>query len=388
MTNYIILALCSIILIAYLFDLSGRFSKIPGVLLLILMGMGIRIISAYTGFVIPNLRPVLPVIGTLGLIMIVMEASLDIHLKKEKKGLLVSSVSSALILLLVFTGAFSFILVNFFGTGVHDSLVNAIPLGIISSSIAIPSAATLNQDDREFVVYESSFSDIFGIMLFDLVLINETSIGAGLFTFIRNGLLTVIIALISTGLLGYLLHRSTFHVNYVIILTFIVLIYSLAKLIHLPALLVILIFGLVLANTQFIEIDFLKRFFDFQKFRGDIGSFKKILGELTFLVRSFFFIMFGYYTPVYGLFSINNLLTGLLISAGILFSRWLFFRHFLRTQVHPLVFFAPRGLITILLFLSIPEASRIPLISGEVVTIVMLTTIILMTVGSITRRTG
>ncbi len=386
MTNYIILALCVIIILAYIFDLSSRFSKIPGVILLIALGMVIQLISESTGFKIPNLKPILPVIGTLGLIMIVMEASLDIQLKKDKKGLIIKSISAALILFAVFVAIFSFILIYFFELSLRDSLLNSIPLGVISSSIAIPSAISLNPSDKEFVVYESSFSDIFGIMVFDFILLNESSIGSGIFTFTRDGIITIVIALISTGVLGYLLHRTTYHVNYVIILTFIVLIYSLAKLIHLPALLLILIFGLVLANNKFLEINYIKRFIDFPKFRNDISSFKKILVELTFLVRSFFFIMFGYYTQINNLFNLNNIYTGFLISLGILFSRWLFFRLVLRLPTVPMVFFAPRGLITILLFLSIPAISRVPLISEEVVTIVILITIIMMTIGNLFQK--
>jgi hypothetical protein len=264
--------------------------------------------------------------------------------------------------------------------------LNSIPLGVISSSIAIPSAINLNSSDKEFVVYESSFSDIFGIMVFDFILLNESSIGLGIFTFIRDGIITIVIALIATGALGYLLHRTTYRINHVIILTFIIFIYSLAKLIHLPALLLILIFGLVLANNKFLETNYLKKFIDFPKFRNDISSFKKILVELTFLVKSFFFIMFGYYTQINNLFNLNNIFTGLLISLGILFLRWLFFKLVLRMPIVPLVFFAPRGLITILLFLNIPAISRVPLISEEVVTIVILFTIILMTIGNLFQK--
>jgi potassium/hydrogen antiporter len=383
MTDYIILALCVIIILAYVFDLSSRFSKIPGVILLIALGMVIQPISESTGFKIPNLKPILPVVGTLGLIMIVMEASLDIQIKKNKKSLIIKSISAAFLLFALFVAISSFILIYFFEISIRNSLLNSIPLGIISSSIAIPSAAGLNPSDKEFVVYESSFSDIFGIMIFDFILLNESSIGSGILTFARDGIFTIIIAMISTGVLGYLLHRTTYHVNYVIILTFIVLIYSLAKLIHLPALLLVLIFGLVLANNKFLENNYIKGFIDFPKFRNDIISFKKILVELTFLVRSFFFIMFGYYTQISNLFNMNNILIGLLISLGIFFSRWLFFKLVLRIPAVPMVFFAPRGLITILLFLGIPAIARVPVVSEEVVTIVILSTIIIMTFGNL-----
>ncbi|HUW93465.1 MAG TPA: cation:proton antiporter [Bacteroidales bacterium] len=386
MTNYIILALCVIVILSYIFDISSKFSKIPGVILLIALGMGIQLLSTSTGISIPNIRPLLPVMGTLGLIMIVMEASLDIEISKKRKGLIIKSILSAFILFAVFVFIMTFVLVRFMEFSFRDSLLNSIPLAIISSSIAIPSASGLSQADKEFVVYESSFSDIFGIMIFDFILLSQSSIGIGIFTFVRDGFFTVIVALISSAGLAYLLHKTRYHVNYVIILTSIILIYSLAKLVHLPALLMILIFGLALANNKFLEIDFVKRFVDFTKFRNDISSFKKILGELTFLVRSFFFIMFGYYTQINNLFSWENTLTALIICLGLYLIRWLFFKQVLHLPAVPMVFFSPRGLITILLFLSIPVESKLPLISEEVVTLVILMTIIVMAIGNIIQK--
>lgn len=386
MTNYIILALCIIVILAYIFDISSRFSKIPGVILLIALGITIQLLSEATGFRMPNLKPLLPVTGTLGLIMIVMEASLDIELKRNKKELISKSIASALILLALFIAIFSFVLVRFFHLPIQVSLLNSIPLGIISSSIAIPSASGLTSADKEFVIYESSFSDIFGIMIFDFILLNEGSVAGGVLTFTIDGLITIIIALISTAFLGYLLHRTSYHVNYVIILTFIIMIYIVAELINLPALLLILIFGLVLANNKFLENSVINRFVDFVKFRSDIGSFKKILGELTFLVRSFFFIMFGFYTQVRNLFNPETLLTAFLIVSGIFLLRWLFFKQVLKMASAPMIFFAPRGLITILLFFSIPAYAITPVISEEVVTLVILITIIIMTIGNIFQR--
>ncbi|MFH0842546.1 MAG: sodium:proton antiporter [Bacteroidota bacterium] len=386
MTNYIILAFCIVIVLSYIFDITAKFSKIPGVIFLIAMGVGIRILSDASGLETPDFEPFLPVLGTLGLIMIVMEASLDIELKKNKKSIIVKSISSAFILLVVFVAIFSYILVRFLGFSLRDSLLNSIPLGIISSSIAIPAAAYLNSGNKEFVVYESSFSDIFGIMIFDMVLLSHGTIGGTIFKFALDGIFTLIIALLSTAALAFLLHRTKYHVNYVIILTSIILIYSLAKLIHLPALLLVLIFGLVLSNNKFLENNFVKKFIDFTKFRNDILSFRKILGELTFLVRSFFFIMFGYYTEINNLINPQNLLIASGIAFGLILLRWIFFRQVLRLPAIPLVFFTPRGLITILLFLSIPVESKIPLVSEEIITLVILITIIVLTIGNILQK--
>src|SRR4030042_6997201 len=130
MTNIIILILCILILLSYVFDITSRYSKIPGVILLIALGIIIQLIIKALNVEILNMKPVLPVIGTLGLIMIVMEASLDLKLEKRKKGLIIKSISAAFILFAVFTAAFSYILVKFLDFSLRDSLLNGIPLGI------------------------------------------------------------------------------------------------------------------------------------------------------------------------------------------------------------------------------------------------------------------
>lgn len=383
MSNYIILALCIIVLLSYIFDITSKYSKIPGVFFLIILGIVLQMIIESTGYSMPNIKPALPIVGTLGLIMIVMEAALDIELRKNKKSLIIKSISSAIFLSAIFVFITTFVFIRFMGFSLQQSVLNSIPLSIISSSVAIASSNNLQQGDREFVVYESSFSDITGIMIFDLFLLGKGSFGQNIFSFFVDGFLMIIIALISTAGLAILLHRTRYHVNYVIILTSVILFYSLAEIFNLPALLLILIFGLILSNNQFLEYDIIKYYVDFGKFKNDINSFKKILGELTFIVKSFFFIIFGFYTSIEGLFLIRNLLTGLIITIIIFLLRSIFFRFVLKLPAVPLVFFAPRGLITILLFLSIPIDLRLPMITEEVVTIVIFLSMFFLMAGNL-----
>ncbi len=382
MTNYIILALCIIVILSYLFDITSRYSKIPGVIMLIGLGILLQVLSESTGLRIPNMEPYLPVIGTLGLVLIVLDASLDLKLEKRKVGLFRNSIVSALALLLLVVFPVSFVLVYFYNYTVTAAVLNAIPLGIISSAVAIPSAMGLSSKEKEFIVYESSFSDIFGIMAFDFIIFNEGDLAGGVIHYLFAAVITVVIAAVTTSGLALLLHKARYHINYVIIMTVVVLVYSLAKLYHLPALLLVLVFGLALSNNSLVEHSFINRFVDFDKFRKDLDAFRKILGELTFLVRSFFFIIFGYYTSLEGIFYPENLLTALIVTAGILLIRWVFLRFVLRIKSTPLVLFAPRGLITILLFLSVPAAYVIPEINTEVITLVIMFTLLAMMLGN------
>ena len=386
MTNYIILALCILIVLSYIFDITSKYSKIPGVILLIGLGIFMRIVIDNTGVKMPDLEPLLPVVGTLGLILIVMEASLDLTLAKDKTVLIVKSASAAIILFTFFVAIMTIILVRFLEYGIIDSLLSTIPFGIISSAVAISSARNLDRQQREFIVYESSLSDIIGILVFDFILIYGNSVGSGLLSFTLKGVLTILIAVMVTSALALLMHKITYHINYVIILTVVVLVYVLGKLIHLPALLLVLAFGMALANNRLVENTRVSKYIDFNKFRNDLDSFKKIMAELTFLVRSFFFIMFGYYTKLEGLLRPQNLIASIAIIAGIYLLRVIFLWKFLKIPVFPYLFFSPRGLITILLFLSIPATARISLINEEVVTLVILISILLMMLGNIIYR--
>jgi len=111
-----------------------------------------------------------------------------------------------------------------------------------------------------------------------------------------------------------------------------------------------------------------------------------IMAELTFVIRSFFFIMFGYYTQLDGLFDLKNLITALSVIGVIYLLRIIFLSRFLKVPLIPYLFFSPRGLITILLFLSIPANSRLQIINEEVLTLVILITILLMTFGNLIIR--
>ncbi|MBP8960088.1 MAG: cation:proton antiporter [Bacteroidales bacterium] len=384
MTNYIILALCLIIFLSYIFDITGRYTRIPGVILLIGLGIVIQIIADAIGLKIPNLKPFLPVMGTLGLILIVMEASLDLKFEREKSLTIIKGVVSAIVLFALFVSIMVIVMVKLMHQPLKDSILNVIPMAIISSAVAIPSAINLSRNLKEFIIYESSFSDIIGILAFDFILYNESSVAQGLLKyFVSGGIITVIISIVLTLGLAMLMHKVRYHVNYVIILTSVIAVYVLGEIVHLPSLLMVMIFGMVMANNRFVENKpFVNRYIDFEKFRNDLESFKKILGELTFLVRSFFFIMFGFYVKINGLLNTENIIISLAVVLIVFLLRWLFFDKVLRISAHTLVFFAPRGLITILLFMSIPEESRIPFVNEEVITLVIFITIILLMIGN------
>jgi len=382
LTDYVILGLCVVVLLSYFFDITFKYSKIPGVILLIALGIVLQIIVNYTGFEIPNLRPVLPVLGTLGLILIVMEASLEIKFAKNKLKGLLQTIMASVVLTILFVSILTFAFIKIWDLPLVATLLNVIPLAIISSAVAISSSGLLNRNQREFITLESSFSDIFGILLFDFIILNYESFTAGLIDFTSKIFIIIPIAVILAVSLAWLLYKINYHVNYIIILTAVVMIYALAKLMYLPGLFLVVIFGLLLSNTHLVQNTFIRRFVDFNKFRNDIGAFKKILAEFTFIVRSFFFIMFGFYVNLSGLVNIQSIELAAVITAFLFLLRLVFFCFFIDKNARKLVWFAPRGLITILLFMSLPDMFRIDIINEEVVTLVILMSIFVTMMGN------
>ena len=99
LTSYHLIIIFSItIIISYFFNLYAKKTGIPAVLLLIFLGIIINYSLRIVGYSKPDLLPFLGVLGVIGLILIVLEAALDLELLKEKFGLITKSLLVATIL--------------------------------------------------------------------------------------------------------------------------------------------------------------------------------------------------------------------------------------------------------------------------------------------------
>jgi cell volume regulation protein A len=91
MTTAIIITLCTLLLVSYVFALTSAKTKIPSVLLLLILGWGIKQATVFFELQIPSLDPILPVLATIGLVLIVLEGSLELKLDRTKLGLVTKS---------------------------------------------------------------------------------------------------------------------------------------------------------------------------------------------------------------------------------------------------------------------------------------------------------
>lgn len=380
MTTTIIITFCALLLIAYVFDLTASKTKIPSVILLLLLGWAVRQLTLMLDIHLPDFSPILPILGTVGLILIVLEGSLELELNKSKFGLIRKSFFGALIPMIAcaFLLAFSF---RYFGHfGLKDSLTNAIPFCVISSAIAIPSVRNLSSHNKEFVIYESSLSDILGVLIFNFLALNET---IDRFSFGNFGLQLLIIAVVSfiaTIGLSYLLSKIEHHIKFVPIILLVVLIYAVSKIYHLPGLIFILLFGLSIGN-----LDELKQFKWIEKFKPDelnkeVNKFKELTIEAAFLIRALFFLLFGYLIETSEVLNADTFIWALAI-VFFIFAFRLIQLKLSKLPLQPLLFVAPRGLITILLFLSIEPTHTISLVNKSLIIQVIILTALLMMFG-------
>ena len=392
-TLSILIVLPLLVVFSYLFDAIARKTKFPSVILLMFTGIIIRAITNLYGFTdFAFLDKLIPVLGTVGLILIVLEGALELDIKREKLPVILKGFFAAALILILNIIAVSWAFENILNLEHKTAIIFAIPLAIISSAVAIPSAAGLLNREKEFVVYESTFSDILGIMIFNYAIrqfeSNQTLISAESIVALGLQIIGVIVvSLIITYLLFQLLQKIEHHVKFFLILALLVLVYAFGKFFHLPALVTIFIFGLFLSNVKALLPGFMQRYLDLNQTEKGLHEFHILTAESTFLVKTFFFLFFGFSISLVEFSSVTHFIYGVLIFGIMLLIRYLYFiATTFKIKPSPLVYMSPRGLISILLFLQIKEVTFIntaaSIIDEQVLLVVILASMLMMTLGT------
>ena len=373
-----------LILIGYLFEILSPKTRIPNILILLSLGMLSQQLVETFHWQKPNFDKLLPELGTVGLILIVLEGTLELNLTRSKIPLLKKTVSLAFFS--IFSLSLTFGAYFFYqGYPIKQSILNALPLTIISSAIAIPTAKMLSRKDKEFIIFESSLSDILGVTIFNFFLINEVVNIPSLINFGGEIIISLLFSIAAAIMLIFVLSRLKHKVKFMPIIALVLFLYAFAKGYHLPGLILILTFGLVLANIEKLNlIPFLKDF-NITHLKSEITRFEEITVELTFLVRVAFFLIFGFTIELSSLLYLHSLLLSLSGFFIIIFFRVVQLL-LMKLPLLPLAFVAPRGLITILLFVSIPSSNKILFINQTVITQVIIISSLFMMIATMTER--
>jgi len=377
-----------IVIISYLFNLVAKRYSIPSVLLLIVLGIVLNGVVKTLQIPSPDLTPVLEVLGIIGLIMIVLEASLDLHLSGEKRGIISRAFFAALVTLILSAALIAGVITLYLGVDMTTGMLYAVPLSIMSSAIIIPSVSALSEEKREFMIYESTFSDILGIMLFYFLIESMKAEGIGEMSLavLLNLTLTVLVSLAASYFLIFLFQKIRTELKLFLLIAVLILLYALSKMFHLSSLLIILVFGLILSNRQIFFPGKLRNMLNEKQMASIFDNFKMITLESSFVVRTFFFVIFGFTIVLSTLLDLKVWMVSILI-LGILYGiRYTYFRFIIRRSIMPEVWLAPRGLITILLFYSIPEELTAEGFNPGILLLVILVSSILMAVSLIRFR--
>lgn len=389
-----------VLIISFFFGEISKRTSIPSVLMLIVLGVFIKLGMDYVGMEDLNFMGALEILGIVGLIMIVLEAALELKLERSKLVPIMMSFGIALVGLLLSTWITAELLYHFIPSFQTDFILNkgtanevnqgmkvawiyATPLSILSSAIIIPSVNELRKDKKEFHIYESTFSDILGIMLFyfldGMVIAPGEVVHGGLGNFALTTFITLVVAIVSSYVLVLIFQKISSQTKLFLLIATLLLIYSLAKLQHLSSLLIILVFGLVIANKDLFFFGPLKKWLDRKRADEIYHGLHTITMETAFVVRTFFFVVFGITIVFSTLASWSVFLLSMVCLAVIYIIRFILLRVSLGSDIVPQLWIAPRGLITILLFYSIDKALVVEDFSQGILLFIIIGTSLVMT---------
>jgi|TARA_B110000240_G_C13513169_1_gene461199 cell volume regulation protein A len=381
----LIILFSATIIVSYFFNIYAKKSGIPAVLMLIVSGVLINFALIISGIEKPNLFPILEVLGVVGLILIVLEAALDLELLKEKIGVITKSLLVATIGLVATSYVSAEFLRYVFEMTIIEALLFTIPLSILSSAIILPSIDSLDEYKKEFMIYESTFSDILGIVGFYSVMSflgpdSKSEIYGEVFS---NLIFTIVFSVIASYILIYIFQKLKGHNKLFLLISILLLLYAIGKLFHLSSLIIILIFGVILNNYKLFFKGGLIKLIDHEKVTSVLADFKVITGESAFVIRTFFFIIFGWSISLSSMFNLKTVAVGGAILLIIYTIRTISLIIFSGKNIFPQVFLAPRGLITILLFFAIPKSITDQYDFNGVLLFVIFISCIIMTSGLI-----
>lgn len=389
-TYVLLIALCLIIVASYVFGVIGTRLRIPSVMLLIGTGIGLHQLAVAYDLPIGPLDLHVQMLGTVGLIMIVMEAALDLRIRRAEMPRIRQALGAAAVILVASSVSITALIAVWLEQPLLNSLIYAIPLSIVSSAVVIPSTVHLQPDKRSFIIYESSLSDILGILLFNFFALGNSESALSVASYVGNLAASVVISVAASVALVYLLIRQRGHARFYLLFSVLIALYAAGKLLHVPSLILIMFFGLLVANWEQMQrlarVAWLKVPENvLQSFRHELGS---MTAETSFIVRTFFFVIFGFTIDLSSLMHMEVVVVGSAIVGVLTGIRYLYLRYVMgMSKTMPELLLMPRGLITILLFYSIPAEYHLSQFNEGVIFFVIVASALLMMVGLMVYKT-
>ena len=348
-----------------------RWTRIPDVV--VLMATGVVIGPVLHWARADQFKDATHAFGTLALILILFEGGLDLNLREAIShfpgGLLFGVLSYGFT-----TGLVGLVAASSLGMARRDGLLAGAVVGCTSSTIVLP---VLQQWKTEKVVkitllLESTMGDILGVLTVGFLLEYRQPGGSIVGDFLTGFFSQIAISLGISFLIGFAWSRllpflSEQQFWQVLTFSMVLLLYAGTERLGGSGLLAVLGFGLALSNIPGARRAVVPTPFQFTLL--DSEPHEKILtfhAELSFLVRTFFFVLIGVVVQLSGLRPIWPLVLG--VTGAIYLARWASIQssRWAWRGVGPsgretILWMLPRGLITIVLALEVVDVRGQPM---------------------------
>lgn len=381
-TYLFLIVFCLILIGSFFFNYLQKKLHISAVILLLLSGVILQLALPMLSISDAYLK----IFGTLGLLIIVLEAVVDLEVHGHNYKMFLMALCVSIVIVVLTSGLIAWGFMLAYNLSLHAAVIYAIPLSIVSSAIVIPSLSNLEGVTKEFLILESIFSDIIGVLLFNFLISSNEIDLVNISKFSMNFTFMLIISLITTIILGIALSRDKIKNLHILILAVLILTYSIAKWFHLSALLLILIFGVFLRNLPMIlntrfGMRCLGNYLNHVTIHKNLHSMRDLIEDLGFIVRSIFFVLLGYSIKLSSLISLKVILLGFMVVVITYAIRWAILHRSFTSNVVLATTMAPRGLITVLLFFQIPNELQSQLFDEGITFFVVIASTLIMSGG-------
>lgn len=370
-----------LVFLAYVSEALMEKLRVPPVLVLMAAGL---VMGPVTGWLsAERFRAVAPHFGSLAFLLILLEGGLDLQLEEVRRGLRKGLLLASQAFGFALVGVALFLIVV--GRPWREALLLAIALAPVSGSIVLPlvSRMSVSEAVRTLATLEAAVADVVALLTMEVALTLLERGGWG--SLVALGSLTAalfsVVLAVACGLLWPPFLRRLGRVPHADVLTFAVamLLWGLVELPGASGALAVLTFGLVMANErEVLELLGLPGGVTAELAETTVASLHRFIQQLTFLVRTFFFVFLGVVVSRRG-FTFQVVLLTLGAWLWLVLSRnWLFFRSSrwvasLAEEDRKLLWLLqPRGLVSAVLALLAADAGYgaswfLPVTSGVIV---------------------
>jgi len=387
--TYLFGLLGGLLVLAFAANRLFRWTLIPDVVVLMATGVVIGPVLGWARA--DQFRDVTHAFGTMALILILFEGGLDLKIRETIShfpgGLLFGVLVYALT-----TFSAGWIASASLHISRQDGLLAGAVVGCTSSTIVLP---VLQQWKAEkavkiILLLESTLGDILGVLTVGFLLGTHRVGGSVVGDFLTGFFSQVVISLGVSFLIGLAWSRLLPYLSeqqfwQVLTFSMVLLLYAGTESLGGSGLLAVLGFGLTLSNVSGGRRSVVPTLFQFSQ--GGAGAHEQILNfhaELSFLVRTFFFVLIGVVVELSGLRPIWPLLMGVTAViflarwVSIQFSRWTW-RDLKNSDREKILWMLPRGLITIVLAIEVIEVRGLSMafLAPMSLAVVLLTNLIL-----------